>query len=109
MTGQTTFASIQVALLALAGGLVMLSGGGEFLVSGATKLAKRLGMTSLLIGLTVVAFGTSTPELFVGLLALFQDHADIMVGNVVGSNIANIGLILGISALFAPWRSPSGP
>jgi cation:H+ antiporter len=59
-------------------------------------------MTPLLIGLTVVAFGTSTPELFVGLMALFQDHADIMVGNVVGSNIANIGLILGISTLLAP-------
>ncbi len=102
MTVQATFASIQVAWLALAGGLVMLSGGGEFLVAGATKLARRLGMTSLLIGLTVVAFGTSTPELFVGLIALFQDHADIMVGNVVGSNIANIGLILGLSALLAP-------
>ena len=102
MTVQATFASIQAALLALAGGLVMLSAGGEFLVAGATKLARRLGMTSLLIGLTVVAFGTSTPELFVGLIALFQDHADIMVGNVVGSNIANIGLILGISILLAP-------
>jgi cation:H+ antiporter len=102
MTVQATFASIQVALLALAGSLVMLSAGGEFLVAGATKLARSLGMTSLLIGLTVVAFGTSTPELFVGLIALFQDHADIMVGNVVGSNIANIGLILGLSALLAP-------
>jgi cation:H+ antiporter len=102
MTAQATFASIQVALLALAGGLVMLSAGGEFLVAGATKLARRLGMTPLLVGLTVVAFGTSTPELFVGLIALFQDHADIMIGNVVGSNIANIGLILGISALLAP-------
>jgi cation:H+ antiporter len=102
MTAQATFVSIQAALLALAGGLVMLSGGGEFLVAGATKLARRLGMTPLLVGLTVVAFGTSTPELFVGLIALFQDHADIMIGNVVGSNIANIGLILGLSALLAP-------
>ncbi len=102
MTVQATFASIQAALLALAGGLIMLSAGGEFLVTGATKLARRVGMTSLLIGLTVVAFGTSTPELFVGLIALFQDHADIMVGNVVGSNIANIGLILGLSILLAP-------
>ena len=102
MTVQATFASIQVALLALAGGLIMLSAGGEFLVAGAVKLARRMGMTSLLIGLTVVAFGTSTPELFVGLIALFQDHADIMVGNVVGSNIANIGLILGLSTLLAP-------
>ena len=102
MTVQATFASIQVALLALAGGLIMLSAGGEFLVAGATKLARRVGMTPLLIGLTVVAFGTSTPELFVGLMALFQDHAAIMVGNVVGSNIANIGLILGLSSLLTP-------
>lgn len=88
--------------IALAGGLLMLTAGGEFLVSGATKLAKRLGMTSLLIGLTVVAFGTSMPELFVSLVALFQDHPDLLTGNVVGSNIANVGLILGICALITP-------
>ena len=88
--------------IALAGGLVLLTAGGEFLVSGAAKLAKRLGMSSLLIGLTVVAFGTSMPELFVGLIALFQGHPDILTGNVIGSNIANIGLILGICALITP-------
>jgi cation:H+ antiporter len=102
MNDQSTYASIQLALIALAGGLIMLTAGGEFLVSGATKLARRWGMTPLLIGLTVVAFGTSMPELFVGLLALFQNHSDLMVGNVVGSNIANIGLILGISAVIVP-------
>lgn len=96
------------ALLMLAGGMVMLTAGGEALVAGAIQLARRLGMSILLVGLTVVAFGTSMPELFVGLAALFQGYADIMVGNAVGSNIANIGLILALSALFAPlpvsWR-----
>ncbi len=88
--------------IALIGGLVLLTAGGEFLVSGAVKLAKRFGMSSLLIGLTVVAFGTSMPELFVGIIALFQNHPDILTGNVIGSNIANIGLILGICALITP-------
>ena len=84
------------------GGLLMLVGGGETLVAGATRLAARLGMKPLLIGLTVVAFGTSIPELFVSLTASLQGYPDIMIGNVVGSNIANIGLILGCCALIAP-------
>jgi cation:H+ antiporter len=96
------YSSILISWVALVGGLVLLTGGGEFLVSGAAKLAKRFGMSSLLIGLTVVAFGTSMPELFVGLIALFQGHPDILTGNVIGSNIANIGLILGICALITP-------
>ena len=84
------------------GGLIMLVGGGEALVGGATRLAGRLGMKPLLIGLTVVAFGTSVPELFVSLTAAFKGYPDIMIGNVVGSNIANVGLILGCCALLAP-------
>ncbi len=80
----------------------MLVGGGEALVGGATRLAGRLGMKPLLIGLTVVAFGTSVPELFVSLTAAFKGYPDIMIGNVVGSNIANVGLILGCCALLAP-------
>jgi cation:H+ antiporter len=80
----------------------MLIGGGETMVSGATRLARRLGMSPLVIGLTVVAFGTSVPELFVSLTASLQNHPDIMIGNVVGSNIANIGLILGICGLIMP-------
>ncbi len=91
-----------MAVLAVVGGLVMLVSGGELLVSGAVKLAEKLGMSSLLIGLTVVAFGTSIPELFVSLSAVSQDHGDIMLGNVVGSNIANIGLVLGFCALLSP-------
>ena len=83
-------------------GLLLLVGGGETLVAGATRLAARLGMKPLLIGLTVVAFGTSIPELFVSLTASLRGYPDIMIGNVVGSNIANIGLILGCCALIAP-------
>ena len=85
-------------------GLLLLVGGGESLIHGASGLARRLGMTPLLIGLTVVAFGTSVPELFVSLTAALQDHPEIMIGNVVGSNIANVGLILGCCALLARLR-----
>jgi cation:H+ antiporter len=92
------FSSIWLAFLALAGGLSLLFFGGEMLVAGASRLARRLGMSPLLVGLTVVAFGTSMPEMFVSLAATFQNHADIMIGNVVGSNIANVGLVLGISS-----------
>jgi len=90
------------AVACVIGGLIMLVGGGEALVGGATRLAGRLGMKPLLIGLTVVAFGTSVPELFVSLTAAFKGYPDIMIGNVVGSNIANVGLILGCCALLAP-------
>ena len=90
---------IATAFFFVAGGLILLVGGGEVLVCGATRLARRLGMSTLVIGLTVVAFGTSVPELFVSLSASFHGHPDIMIGNIVGSNIANIGLILGISAM----------
>lgn len=93
---------VSLAFLFVAAGLVMLVLGGEILVSGATRLAKHFGMSTLVIGLTVVAFGTSVPELFVSLTAALNGHPDIMIGNVVGSNIANIGLILGFSALLVP-------
>ena len=102
MNLEPNYPSLLLSWIALIGGLVLLTAGGEFLVSGAGKLAKRLGMSSLLIGLTVVAFGTSMPELFVGLMALFQNHPDILTGNVIGSNIANVGLILGICAIITP-------
>ncbi len=102
MNEQAIFSSLFVAVLAVIGGLVMLVGGGETLVSGATRLARRIGMSPLVIGLTIVAFGTSVPELFVSMTASFQGHSDIMIGNVVGSNIANIGLILGFCGLLVP-------
>ena len=88
--------------LMLVAGLLMLFAGGEALVAGATKFALRHGMKPMVVGLTIVAFGTSMPELFVSLAASFQDHTDIMIGNVVGSNIANIGLVLALSALIRP-------
>ena len=83
-------------------GFVLLVGGGEALVRGATALASRLGVSPLLIGLTVVGFGTSTPELVTSLQAAFDGAPGIAVGNVVGSNTANILLILGVTALLCP-------
>ncbi|MDZ7779451.1 MAG: calcium/sodium antiporter [Gemmatimonadota bacterium] len=83
-------------------GLVLLLGGGEALVRGATALALRLGLSPLAVGLTVVAFGTSTPELVVSLDAALGGVPDIAVGNVVGSNIANVTLILGLAMLVGP-------
>ncbi|HHB76157.1 MAG TPA: calcium/sodium antiporter [Desulfobulbus sp.] len=99
---ETSPLSLLNAVACVIGGLIMLVGGGEALVGGATRLAGRLGMKPLLIGLTVVAFGTSVPELFVSLTAAFKGYPDIMIGNVVGSNIANVGLILGCCSLLAP-------
>ncbi len=89
-------------LLATAAGLAMLYFGGDSLIRGASTLAARLGVSSLSIGLTVVAFGTSAPELVVSLDAALAGANDISVGNVVGSNIANIALILGLAALLRP-------
>jgi cation:H+ antiporter len=86
----------------LAVGLVLLSVGGEALVRGALAAAKRLGVSPLLAGLVIVGFGTSAPELVVSLQAVFNDQPAIAMGNVVGSNIANILLILGLSALIMP-------
>lgn len=102
MNPQPFFSSPLIATAAVIGGLILLVGGGETLVSGATRLARRWGMSPLVIGLTIVAFGTSVPELFVSLTASLEGYPDIMIGNVVGSNIANIGLILGICGLIAP-------
>lgn len=86
----------------LAVGLVLLVGGAELLVKGASKLAATMGISPLIIGLTVVAFGTSAPELAVSVNASLNGQADIALGNVVGSNICNVLLILGTSAVIAP-------
>jgi cation:H+ antiporter len=85
-------------------GLVALTFGAEGLVRGSASLAIRLGLTPLIIGLTIVAFGTSTPELVVSLGASLNNQADISIGNVVGSNIFNIGIILGLTALLCPVK-----
>ncbi len=92
-------------LLFLAGGLILLVLGGELLVRGAVALARRLGVSPLMIGLTLVGFGTSTPELVTSLQAAFADAPGIVVGSVVGSNVANILLILGLAALISPIRA----
>ena len=86
-------------------GLAGLFFGGEALVRGSVGVAKRLSISPLVIGLTVVGFGTSMPELLVSVQAAFRGAPDIAVGNIIGSNIANILLIAGITALVWPIRS----
>lgn len=88
--------------IALFAGLALLLGGGEALVRGAVALATRLGVSKLIIGLTLVGFGTSTPELVASLQAALAGSPGVAVGNVVGSNIANILLILGLSVVILP-------
>lgn len=85
-------------------GSLMLYFGADSLVKGSSRLAFKLGITPIIIGLTVVAFGTSAPELLVSLSAGSQGKADIALGNVIGSNICNIALILGLSALIKPIK-----
>jgi cation:H+ antiporter len=91
-------------LVLFAVGLVGLYFGSEWLVEGAGRLAVSFGISSFVVGLTVVAFGTSAPELVVSGLAAFRGNGALAIGNVVGSNIANIALILGIAALMKPIR-----
>lgn len=83
-------------------GVALLLAGGWGLVEGAVGLARRLGISPLIIGLTIVAFGTSAPELSFNIIASLNENSDLTFGNVIGSNIANIGLVLGLSALIAP-------
>lgn len=83
-------------------GLFLLYFGADYLVSGSSRLALSFGIRPLIIGMTVVAFATSMPEMMVSLFAAFRGSADIAAGNIVGSNIANIGLILGVAALMMP-------
>jgi len=86
-------------------GFVLLYYGAEWLVKGSSSLARSLGVTPIVIGLTVVAFGTSAPELVVSLISSIKGKSMIAVGNVVGSNICNIALVLGLAALFQPITS----
>ncbi len=90
--------------LSLAAGLLLLYFGAEWLVAGAARLAESFGIAPLVVGLTVVAYGTSAPELVVGIGAALRGQGDIALGNVVGSNVANIGLILAVTALITPPR-----
>jgi cation:H+ antiporter len=89
-------------LLMFLGGLILLVIGANTLVRGASKLAMSFGISPLVVGLTIVAFGTSAPEVAVSVGAVLDGKTDIAIGNVVGSNIFNVLFILGISALIAP-------
>ena len=88
--------------LSLVGGFILLVAGAELLVRGASRLAVGFGISPLVVGLTVVAFGTSAPELAVSVSSALRDNAGIAVGNIVGSNIFNVLFILGVSALITP-------
>lgn len=92
---------LKIGILILAG-LVFLAGGSDLLVRGATKLAKDFAVSEAVIGLTIVAIGTSLPELATSITAAFKRQSDIAIGNVIGSNIFNILGILGITALISP-------
>lgn len=91
-----------ISILFLLVGLIVLIFGGEFLVKGAVALAKAVNISPLVIGMTIVAFGTSAPELIVSITSALNDNAGIAVGNVIGSNIANIALVLGATVLILP-------
>lgn len=94
--------TLQLSLIVL--GLLVLTFGADFLVRGAGSVALRFGVTPLVVGLTVVAFGTSAPELVVSLKAAYVGQGDIAAGNVIGSNIFNIAVILGLAAMISPMR-----
>lgn len=93
-----------ITTLFVLSGLLLLAVGAQGLVRGSTSIALRFGVTPLVIGLTIVAFGTGSPELFVSIEAASRGNSGIALGNVIGSNICNIGLILGVSALARPMR-----
>ena len=90
-------------IAALIGGLVIMAFAGDFLVNGAVAVARRLGVSPLIAGIFIVGFGTSAPEMVVSLNAALEDRAGLALGNIVGSNIANIFLVLGIPALIMPF------
>ena len=90
------------SLLSMGGGVLLLLAGAEALVRGASALALRVGISPLVVGLTVVAIGTSSPELVVSVQAALAGEGDVAIGNVVGSNIANLGLIVGMAAILSP-------
>lgn len=91
-----------LTLLLFVLGFPILIKGADLLVDGASSLAKKMGISSLIIGLTVVAFGTSAPELVVNLVSAVQGNTDLAIGNILGSNIANVLLILGVAAIISP-------
>lgn len=101
-----TRVALDILLLLLGGGA--LYWGAEWLVEGASQIAQALGVPPLLVGLTVVAYGTSAPEMAVSVTAALDGQSGLSLGNVIGSNIANVGLVLGLTALIAPPLVPAG-
>ncbi|MHC4573655.1 MAG: calcium/sodium antiporter [Planctomycetota bacterium] len=109
VAGQVNDMNIFWAIILLVGGLVILWKCAGLLVSGAVALAERLGVSPLIIGLTIVAMGTSAPEVAAGIAAAARDAGDIAVGNVYGSNIANLALIGGLASLVRPMTINKQP
>ena len=97
-----------LSIAAIVVGLAILVWSADRFVDGAAAIAQHLGVSNLIIGITVVGFGTSAPEIAVSVIAVLEDVPGLAVGNAIGSNIANIGLILGITALLAPFSVSSG-
>ncbi len=95
---------VLISIIIFIVGLVILETGAEAMVRGSVGIARRLGLSQIVIGLTIVAFGTSAPELLVSVIAAIKKSSDLSIGNVVGSNIANIGLIVGLTAIVLPIR-----
>ena len=91
-----------LALGSIAVGLALLVWSADKFVDGATSIAMHLGVSTMIIGITIVGFGTSAPEILISIIAVIEDTPDIAIGNALGSNIANIGLILGVTALITP-------
>ncbi|MCP4186169.1 MAG: calcium/sodium antiporter, partial [Gammaproteobacteria bacterium] len=91
-----------LSIIAVVLGLALLVWSADFFVDGAAIIARNLGVSTLIIGITIIGFGTSAPEILISLFSVFDDTPDLAIGNAIGSNIANIGLILGATALFIP-------
>jgi len=100
--------NLLLSIAAIVVGLAILVWSADRFVDGAAAIAQHMGVSNLIIGITVVGFGTSAPEIAVSVIAVLEEVPGIAVGNAIGSNIANIGLILGITALLAPISVPSG-
>ena len=96
--------TLLIALLELAAGFVLLIWAADRLVNGASALARNLGVSPLIVGLTIVGFGTSAPEMLVSAMSAMRGNPSLAIGNAIGSNIANIGLILGLTAMIYPLR-----
>ena len=97
-----------LSFFGIALGIALLIGGGALLVRGASEIAARLGISPMIVGLTIVGFGTSAPELVVNIISALQGATGLAFGNVIGSNISNLGLVLGAAAIIAPITIQSG-